>query len=502
MGMKDPERHIDINKLMACSGVQFGTSGARGLVTAMTDEVCYSYTLAFLHHLRDTQQIQPHSAVAIAGDLRASTMRILNAVAAAISNSGYKVIHCGQIPAPALACYGFDHSIPSLMVTGSHIPDDRNGIKFNTPKGEILKTDEAGIRNQSVAIPAGLFTPQGTFTDSDYFIPDVSNNAYDQYLHRYLSFFPENCLHGTSLGLYQHSSVGRDIFFDVITRLGAEVIPLGFSDAFVSVDTEAIRDEDVTLAKQWATEGQYDAIISADGDADRPLISDEHGTWVRGDIAGILTARFLNAQVVVTPVSSNTAVEKSGLFKRVERTKIGSPFVIAAMLAAASTSEDSVVGYEANGGFLTATDITRGGMTLKALATRDAIIVPLCILMLCLEQHKPISKLVSELPNRFTASNRIKDFPSERSKARISTLIWGNRDQNIDAIEAIFHRYFGSVSQIDATDGVRITFSNGEIAHLRPSGNAPEFRCYNEADSPERAQEMNDICMNIISSWT
>ena len=31
------------------------------------------------------------------------------------------------------------------MVTGSHIPFDRNGIKINKSVGEVLKSDEAGI---------------------------------------------------------------------------------------------------------------------------------------------------------------------------------------------------------------------------------------------------------------------------------------------------------------------------------------------------------------------
>ena len=54
---------------------------------------------------------------------------------------------------------------------------------------------------------------------------------------------------------------------------------------------------------------------------------------------------------------------------------------------------------------------------------------------------------------------------------------------------------------IDTTDGLRITFERGEIAHLRPSGNAPELRAYTEADSPERAAEMNRICMQILAGW-
>ena len=42
---------ISISELMAKSGVAFGTSGARGLATAMTDSVCYAYTKGFLQYL-------------------------------------------------------------------------------------------------------------------------------------------------------------------------------------------------------------------------------------------------------------------------------------------------------------------------------------------------------------------------------------------------------------------------------------------------------------------
>ena len=60
---------------------------------------------------------------------------------------------------------------------------------------------------------------------------------------------------------------------------------------------------------------------------------------------------------------------------------------------------------------------------------------------------------------------------------------------------------FGDVVKIDTTDGVRITFSGGDIVHLRPSGNAPELRCYTEADSPERAKELNRACIGIMEGW-
>jgi len=46
---------------------------------------------------------------------------------------------------------------------------------------------------------------------------------------------------------------------------------------------------------------------------------------------------------------------------------------------------------------------------------------------------------------------------------------------------------FGTVAEVDETDGLRTRMQTGEIIHLRPSGNAPELRCYSEAANHERA---------------
>ena len=54
---------------------------------------------------------------------------------------------------------------------------------------------------------------------------------------------------------------------------------------------------------------------------------------------------------------------------------------------------------------------------------------------------------------------------------------------------------------IDRTDGLRISFDSDEVVHLRPSGNAPELRCYNEAASEARAEEMNKRCLAIMNGW-
>jgi len=471
---------------MQSSGVKFGTSGARGLADEMTDQVCYIYTKGFLQYLEQQGEISKNGeTVAIAGDLRPSTGRIMAAVARAAADMGYTPLNCGRVPSPAVALYGIEHRCPAIMVTGSHIPDDRNGIKFNKASGEVLKSDEAGIVSQIVDVADGAL-------DLPFEMPAEDPAAGKAYIARFLDGFPSDCLAGKKIGIYQHSAVGREMLVDIFKGLGADVIPLGWSDKFIPVDTEAIREEDVELARQWAAEQGFDVIFSTDGDSDRPLISDEKGEWLRGDIAGVLAARYLGADSVSTPVSCNTALEKTGWFADMRRTKIGSPFVIASMNEAFSAGCSGIVGYEANGGFLTNSIFPMFGKMLPALPTRDAVLPVLSIILLSIKEGKTISGLLEDLPQRFTASDRIQNFPTEESAKVLAQF------EEASAIEDAFGDEFGKVESVDRTDGLRVTFESQEVLHMRPSGNAPEFRCYNEADSQQRVLEMQQQSMDIL----
>jgi len=481
---------VKIAELMQQSGVGFGTSGARGRVDDMRPEVCYAYTRAFLQHLEASQDLRKGTDVALAGDLRPSTPDIMAAVALAVVDAGYHPVNCGFVPSPAVALYGIEQGIPSIMVTGSHIPDDRNGIKFNRLGGEILKEDELGIKAQVVDVPE-------PFPDTAAALPAVDDAARRQYVQRYLEFFSAEVLQGMSVGVYEHSGVGRDLLAEILEGLGAKVTRLNRSERFIPVDTEAVRPEDAVLARQWADSHGFDAVVSTDGDADRPLVGDEHGYWLRGDVIGVLCAAYLGIKQVATPVSSNTVVDKCGLFDVVERTRIGSPFVIAAMERLLASAE-SVAGYEANGGFLLASPVRTGeGRTLSALPTRDAVIVILTVLAAARERGLRLSELVQTLPPRFTASDRLKSFPTEQSQRILASL-----RESSERAATLFRSIVGSeLKGWDDTDGLRLTFANEEVVHLRPSGNAPEFRCYNEAGSRERVERLNSGCMALLAGW-
>ena len=96
---------------------------------------------------------------------------------------------------------------------------------------------------------------------------------------------------------------------------------------------------------------------------------------------------------------------------------------------------------------------------------------------------------------RFSASDRIKNFATEKSKQIIHSYT-GN--------EAALLAQLGlegvTVERVDTTDGLRMKLTGGDVVHLRPSGNAPELRCYAEAASSERAKALVEQVLGRVSS--
>jgi len=465
--------------VIAQSGVAFGTSGARGLVTQFTPDVCSAFAVAFIAGMKRNFRFK---TVAIAIDNRPSSYAMAQACASALKQLNHNVIYYGVVPTPALAYVAQEDNIPAIMVTGSHIPFDRNGLKFYRPDGEISKADEQVIITEQVEFTSLAGSAELT----------VNNRAAEAYITRYTSLFTTPFLTGKRIGIYEHSSAGRDLYYRVFEALGAEVIAIERTNHFVPIDTEAVSEEDTLKAIIWSKEHKLDAVFSTDGDGDRPLMSDENGNWLRGDILGLLTADALHIEALAVPVSCNTAIELSHKFTHVERTKIGSPYVIAEF-SNLNNKFNSVAGFEANGGFLLGSDLQLNGMLLKALPTRDAILP--AIMLLSAANKGLISTLVDALPKRYTHSDRIQSFATEKSQAIIAQ---GKQDPKklLDKIGLSK----AEIKKIDETDGLRITLADNRIVHLRPSGNAPELRCYAEAENYLKASECVTTSLNNIQT--
>ena len=461
--------------------VTFGTSGVRALVTDLNTEAVFAYVYAFMQQMRVVHAVRDGAVIAVGMDLRPSSPSIAATVCGALQALGCRAEFLGALPTPALALRCLTGGMPGVMVTGSHIPFDRNGIKFYSPVGEILKADEQAIT--SCSIPAHALA---SLTEEPP-LPKLNPAATEAYARRCVDHFGAQSLRGLRVGLYEHSAVGRDLTKSVLVQLGAEVVSLGRSDDFVPVDTEAIGEADLTQARDWCEAHRLDAVVSTDGDGDRPLVFDENGAFVQGDLLGLMCARELGIQTLAVPVSCNTAIEQCGAFGQVVRTRIGSPFVIAAMNDLACKNPEPVAGFEANGGFLLGAAVSG----LAALPTRDALLPMLSLLARSARERSSISALVATLPRRYTCSDRIKNFPTEQSRDFLERLVM---DQGLQASVA---RKMATPSVVDTTDGVRLTFSDGDIVHLRASSNAPELRCYAEATNLDAAKT---LCIGALNA--
>lgn len=476
--------------------LNFGTSGVRGLVTEFTDEQVFLLVSAFLKY---ADNIKNSKNVAIGMDLRESSPRLLKATQQAISEFEKNILNCGTIPTPGLAYFAQENHALAIMITGSHIPADRNGIKFYLETGETLKHDDQAIFNLYLKLKEENFKKEFFNNDGSFkifkniTIKDAIGDCSTLFIKRYLDFFKSVNLKKQKVIFYEHSSVARDIIPQILENLGAHVIRKGRSSSFVPVDTEAV--ESLAQFQQWIKESSADALVSTDGDGDRPLIVDNLGRIIQGDKIGFITSKYLSIEGIALPISCNSGINEMSEFKEVKFTKIGSPYVVAA-LSELHKTHSKTAGFEANGGFILKSDINKNSRTLKSLPTRDSILPIVAVLVSASADNITTSSLTEKLPKKYTSSVLVKNCPVE-SSAKILDKVKNTAQETFLQIS----QKPAKISEINNLDGIRIISEQSEVIHFRPSGNAPEFRCYTESATQERADELANQAKKQIETW-
>ncbi|MGB0679557.1 MAG: hypothetical protein ACPGUV_07850, partial [Polyangiales bacterium] len=361
-------------------------------------------------------------------------------------------------------------------------------------------------------------------------LPAVDDVPGQRYRERYTELFGPEALRGLRVAVYEHSAVGRDMLVKILSELGATVYVTGRSEHFIAIDTEAMDSTQLAQLQVYADMvqgacGRIDAMVSTDGDSDRPMLlglqEDGRLAFIAGDVLGALVADSLQADSIAVPISTSDLIDRHFVPRGIPvvRTRIGSPWVVAAM---AQLPGQRRVGWEANGGFLTASPLPVQGKILPPLPTRDALLPLIAVLVAARQQDKSVLALRAALPARFSQSGLLDQVPPEDSRAirrhfgppdaamqavrrHADSFVWTDNDgaehaadhaqqaqlvARFAALEAHFDasRGFGRLEAIDDLDGMRLSFAGGDIAHVRPSGNAPQLRLYAVADRPERAQ--------------
>lgn len=137
--------------------------GVPGQSVDLTEEAVRAIASAFVLFLTEQNGKKPGDCtVAVGRDSRLSGEAIASLVTQELAKAGCRVLDCGMASTPAMFMTTvYWHTDASIMITASHHPWNRNGLKFFLPGGglegsqvgEILEKCQAGLT--APAVPGG-----------------------------------------------------------------------------------------------------------------------------------------------------------------------------------------------------------------------------------------------------------------------------------------------------------------------------------------------------------
>lgn len=433
----------------------FGTSGIRGHgENFFTDSLCSQIAISFHQFLLNNSYPGP---IAIGNDPRGSSPRIKRAIISGLNLKKREVFDQGSTSTPAMCNVLLDSAYSaSIMVTGSHIASELNGIKFFFNKEEILKKHEVEIEKiLSQTSPPNQ--PQGLL---EY---HITNLAAQTYIERLVT------LNESSVRLKIVVDCGNgsqsDLMPEVLRRIGHQVIEMNCSiqGEFMARDTEV--DGILANLQQSVLESRADLGIAYDADGDRAAFVDHTGRFISGDYIGTILAKNLSSPAIVTTIGTSQVIDTIG--KKVFRTKVGSPYVITKM-----KEEKSTFGFEPNGGCIFP----------EVMVTRDGGTTTIQLLNVLYKNHTTLAESFDQLPRFFMYKNKLDCpahlFPEILSEAKKK--FPGNADE---------------------TDGLKVWLTNSEWLLFRPSGNAPEFRVFCESPDEKQAENLGKRAIDLVKSY-
>lgn len=136
-----------------------------------------------------------------------------------------------------------------------------------------------------------------------------------------------------------------------------------------------------------------------------------------------------------------------------------------------------------------------GSCKLEALASRDSILPITVCLSKAASEKRTLHTLIADPLGRYALIILVKNCPTEKSSKILDAIL----KHPLESVQDLTEIQESENLDLNYLDGVRMTTSKNEIIHFRPSGNAPEFRCYTEADSQERADQIAQNALRKIT---
>jgi len=398
--------------------------------------------------------------VAVGMDSRLSGPELKEAFINALVSAGAEVLDCGLASTPAMfmttvtAPYTADGAV---MLTASHLPFNRNGLKFFTPTGGLEKADITQILE--LAENGHSNNKAGSSVSKIDFINVYSNILVDKIRKEVNSKADyDQPLAGFKLTVDAGNGAGGFYAHKVLEVLGADVSTSQFLEPDGRFPNHVPNPEDVIAMRSICNavkEHKSDLGIIFDTDVDRAAIVDQDGMPINRNELVALSAAIVNEEhpgstVVTDSITSDglawfiTDVLKG----KHHRFKRGYKNVINESIRLNNSGEESWLAIE-----------TSGHAALKENYFLDdgAYLVTKCVIKMAQlkSEGKNLSSLIDKLPKpaeskEFRINIKAKDFKAYGDKV-ISEL--GHLAASKSAWELVPNNYEGvrvSVNQNNA----------------------------------------------------
>jgi len=430
----------------------FGTNGVRGVVNKeMTGELALKLAQAAGTYFDGAD-------LTVGCDGRVSSPLFLEIVTSGLASVGCQVWNLGMITTPGLQFLTKDWGLKGgIMITASHNPPEYNGLKVmgncgvELPHEDELKIEELFFQSKfHLAAWNKIKQPLPVPEKFASYIRSILENVGGVPRNRSLKVVVDGA-----------NAVGVLSTPTIVEKLGGKVTLVnGEIDGRFPGRLPEPTPEHLQETSKIMRALHVDFGVAHDGDGDRAVFLDEHGTVCWGDHSFALVVQdFLQnhpGQKIVTPISSSQIIEdiaeKYG--GEVVYTPVGSVYVSNLMLKI-----NAKLGGEENGGIFYSPHV----------AARDGGITTAWTYRILCESRKTLSKLVAELPKSYIVKDRIPCPDSIK-------------DQVTTAIRDLPHK--GKALEID---GIKLWIPPRSWILIRPSGTEPLFRILAEGPTKGKA---------------
>ncbi len=430
--------------------------------------------------------------IIIGRDTRPSGKTLEKGIVEGLISTGFNVVNVGVCPTPIIIHAKNKLNIPAgIVITGSHNPQEWNGLKLLSSKTYLHNEDLEQIARILKDINLKSYkTPKRNLKKNISKFNPVPD--YIQTLFKYLNIESIIIKNNLRVVVDTGAGAGKHATPQMLEGMGCEVKVINndliknkkFPRAIEPIQNN-LKD---LIMEVW--EGKCDVGFAHDCDADRLAIIGENGICYPEDIglALIMEHQLKNYEDQTEEVIFITNLASSSMFDviaekygaRVIKTPIGEVFLVEKMYnlikEQSKTSKNSLIfGGEGSCG---------GVMFPSFNNTRDGIFAAAKIVEILVDSGEKISKLVSKLPKFFSYRNRIK-IATKDVKLIIERIKKELRDEGEEVNQIGYDLRFGKEKEW--------------FVLIHPSNTEPIIRVISEAKSDSLARIYCETTAELIN---